>query len=201
MGVRVPSIAVEHQYLITDPIPDLPKAMPTLARPRPACLLQAGGARHCDRRLGGRHADLRRGRHTARIRPAAARGQFRSLQAAGRAPLKRTPIVEKVGVRQLINGPDSVFHRRRRVRHGRRRAELDNAFVCAGSSTASPAGGGAERDDGGVDRRAGSRAPQPVAARYPAVLLPSRTRGTSCTRAPSTLRQVTTAVGYPRVEA
>ena len=27
MGVRVPSIAVEHQYLITAPIPDLPKAM------------------------------------------------------------------------------------------------------------------------------------------------------------------------------
>ncbi|MGH6881272.1 MAG: NAD(P)/FAD-dependent oxidoreductase [Hypericibacter sp.] len=33
MGVRVPSIAVEHQYLITDPIPDLPKSMPTLRDP------------------------------------------------------------------------------------------------------------------------------------------------------------------------
>ncbi len=30
-GVRVPSFAVEHQYLITDPIPDMPKRMPTSA--------------------------------------------------------------------------------------------------------------------------------------------------------------------------
>ncbi len=32
-GVRVPSFAVEHQYLITDPIPDMPKRMPTMRDP------------------------------------------------------------------------------------------------------------------------------------------------------------------------
>ena len=32
-GMRVPSLAIEHQYLVTDPIPDMPKNMPTLRDP------------------------------------------------------------------------------------------------------------------------------------------------------------------------
>src|SRR5262249_43834848 len=33
MGVRVPAIAVEHQYLVTDPVPDLPPNLPTFRDP------------------------------------------------------------------------------------------------------------------------------------------------------------------------
>ncbi|MDH3691495.1 MAG: FAD-binding oxidoreductase, partial [Gammaproteobacteria bacterium] len=33
LGCRIPAFAVEHQYLITDPIPDLPPGMPTVRDP------------------------------------------------------------------------------------------------------------------------------------------------------------------------
>ncbi len=141
MGVRVPSIAVEHQYLITDPIPDLPKAMPTFRDPdlrvyyKPEVRgIVIGGWEEGTPTFGGAGIPPEFGQQLLE-------GNFERFQVLAEAAFKRTPIVEKVGVRQLINGPipfsaDGEFVMGKAP-------ELDNAFVCAGFTYGIAGGGGA----------------------------------------------------------
>ncbi len=140
MGVRVPSIAVEHQYLITDPIPDLPKAMPTFRDPdlrvyyKPEVRgIVIGGWEEGTPGFGEAGIPPEFGQQLLE-------GNFERFQALAEAAFKRTPIVEKVGVRQLINGPipfsaDGEFVMGKAP-------ELDNAFVCAGFTYGIAGGGG-----------------------------------------------------------
>jgi sarcosine dehydrogenase len=141
MGVRVPSIAVEHQYLITDPIPDLPKAMPTFRDPdlrvyyKPEVRgIVIGGWEEGTPSFGEAGVPPEFGQQLLD-------GNFERFQVLAEAAFKRTPIVEKVGVRQLINGPipfsaDGEFVMGRAP-------ELENAFVCAGFTYGIAGGGGA----------------------------------------------------------
>ncbi|HZF36979.1 MAG TPA: FAD-dependent oxidoreductase, partial [Candidatus Angelobacter sp.] len=141
MGVRVPSIAVEHQYLITDPIPDLPKTMPTFRDPdlrvyyKPEVRgIVIGGWEEGTPTFGEAGIPPEFGQQLLE-------GNFERFQVLAEAAFKRTPIVEKVGVRQLINGPipfsaDGEFVMGKAP-------ELDNGFVCAGFTYGIAGGGGA----------------------------------------------------------
>ena len=141
MGVRVPSIAVEHQYLITDPIPELTKNMPTFRDPdlriyyKPEVRgIVIGGWEEGTPAFGEQGIPPEFGQQLLE-------GNFERFQVLAEAAFKRTPIVEKVGVRQLINGPipfsaDGEFVMGKAP-------ELDNAFVCAGFTYGIAGGGGA----------------------------------------------------------
>ncbi len=142
LGVNVPACAVEHQYLVTEPIPDLPQDLPTLRDPDRLVYYKADA--------GGR---LVIGGYEDDTVPFGARGipgefarqllpenfdRFEPLAAyAGQV----TPVVNTVGVRQLINGPipysadgDFVMGKA---------PELDNLFVATGFLYGIAAGGGA----------------------------------------------------------
>ncbi len=141
MGVRVPAFAVEHQYLITDPIPDLPKNMPTVRDPD---LLLYWKPETRGIVVGGYEADT----------PAFARGgiprgwDMRLLQEnyerfeelAANAAF-RTPIVSTVGVRQMINGAIPISADGDFVMG--KVPELENVFVSAGFVYGIAAAGGA----------------------------------------------------------
>src|SRR4029077_8206949 len=104
-GMRVPALAIEHQYLVTDPIPDMPKNMPTLRDPD---LLVYYKPEVRGIAVGGYEPDTlpfaERGiaKEFAReLLP----GNFDRFEQLAVLAARRTPILEKVGVRQLINGP------------------------------------------------------------------------------------------------
>jgi 4-methylaminobutanoate oxidase (formaldehyde-forming) len=141
MGVRVPSIAVEHQYLITDPIPNLPKGMPTFRDPdlriyyKPEVRgIVIGGWEEGTPPFGEGGIPPEFGRQLLD-------GNFERFQVLAEAAFKRTPIVERVGVRQLINGPIPFSADGEYVMG--KAPELDNAFVCTGFTYGIAGGGGA----------------------------------------------------------
>ena len=142
-GTRVPSLALEHQYLVTDPIPDMPKGMPTLRDPdllvyyKPEVRgIAVGGYEPDTRPFGDRGIPKT---FAQELLP----GNFDRFEQLATMAAKRTPILEKVGVRQLINGPipysaDADFIMGKSP-------ELDNAYVAAGFLYGIAAGGGAGR--------------------------------------------------------
>ncbi len=142
-GTRVPSLALEHQYLVTDPIPDMPKGMPTLRDPdllvyyKPEVRgIAVGGYEPDTKPFGDRGIPKA---FAQELLP----GNFDRFEQLARMATKRTPILEKVGVRQLINGPipysaDADFIMGKSP-------ELDNAYVAAGFLYGIAAGGGAGR--------------------------------------------------------
>jgi sarcosine dehydrogenase len=142
-GSRVPALALEHQYLVTDPIPDMPRNMPTLRDPdllvyyKPEVRgLAVGGYEPDTKPFGARGIP----HEFARELLASNFDRFEQLAVLA---AKRTPILEKVGVRQLINGPipysaDGDFIMGKAP-------ELDNCFVAAGFLYGIAAGGGAGR--------------------------------------------------------
>ena len=142
-GTRVPALALEHQYLVTDPIPDMPKNMPTLRDPdllvyyKPEVRGIAVGGYEPDTKPFGDRGIPRS--FAQELLPA----NFDRFEQLATLAAKRTPILEKVGVRQLINGPipysaDSDFIMGKSP-------ELDNGYVAAGFLYGIAAGGGAGR--------------------------------------------------------
>ena len=89
-GVRVPAVAVEHQYVLTGPIdgytPVELRQHADDARPRSARVLQARRAGPADRRLRARHAarSVDDG-HPVAVPAPAVGPELRPLRAAGRA--------------------------------------------------------------------------------------------------------------------
>ena len=81
-GTRVPSLALEHQYLVTDPIPDMPKNMPTLRDPdllvyyKPEVSGIAVGGYEPDTKPFGDHGIPQN------LRPGTAAGKFRPFRTA-----------------------------------------------------------------------------------------------------------------------
>lgn len=142
LGVTVPACAVEHQYLVTEPIPDIPANLPTLRDPdRLVYYKQDAGGRLV---IGGYEDDTLPfgergipGEFARQLLPENF-DRFEPLAAyAGQV----TPVVNTVGVRQLINGPipysadgDFVMGKA---------PELDNLFVASGFLYGIAAGGGA----------------------------------------------------------
>ncbi|MCY4407650.1 MAG: FAD-dependent oxidoreductase [Rhodospirillaceae bacterium] len=143
VGVRVPTVALEHQYIVTEPIPDLLPGMPTVRDPDLLTYWKpdVGGMV-----VGGYEPDtVPFG--SGGIPPGFAQQLLpenfdrfaRIAELAGR----RTPIVNEVGVRQLINGAipysaDGEFVMGRAT-------ELDNCFVASGFLYGIAGGPGAGR--------------------------------------------------------
>ena len=88
-GVRIPAVAVEHQYVLTGPIPDFTPAelrqMPTMRDPDLLVYYKPDGPGSVDRRLRARHAAVRPRRDPDAISTAAVRPELRPLRAAGHA--------------------------------------------------------------------------------------------------------------------
>ena len=105
VGVHVPALALEHQYIVTEPIPDLPPGMPTVRDPD---LLSYWKPDVGGMVVGGYEPDtvpFGSGGIPSVFAQQLLPGNFdRFAQIAERAG-RRTPIINEVGVRQLINGP------------------------------------------------------------------------------------------------
>ncbi|HUH50047.1 MAG TPA: FAD-dependent oxidoreductase, partial [Mycoplana sp.] len=141
MGTRVPAFAVEHQYLITDPIPDLPKGMPTVRDPD---LLLYWKPETRGIVVGGYEANtpafardgIPRGWDQQLLQENYDRFEQLALNAA-----YRTPIVSTVGVRKMINGAIPISADGDFVMG--KVPELDNVFVSTGFVYGIAASGGA----------------------------------------------------------
>ena len=174
VGVRVPAVAVEHQYLLSGPIDGYTPVelgrMPTMRDPDHLVYYKPDGPGPAGRRLRARH-DRRSAstRHPVAVPAPAVRPELRPLRAARRARHQahagaragRHPHADQrpdplLGRRRLRDGPGARARqllRRHRlpVRHRRRRR------------------GG--QDDGRVDPR-GPAVARPVAARRAPLLVP-----------------------------
>ena len=141
LGVNVPACAVEHQYLVTEPIPDMPKDLPTLRDPDRLVYYKADAGRLV---IGGYEDDTLPfgergipGEFARQLLPE----NFDRFEPLATYAGQVTPVVNTVGVRQLINGPipysadgDFVMGKA---------PELDNLFVATGFLYGIAAGGGA----------------------------------------------------------
>ena len=140
-GVRAPVIALEHQYLLTEPIPDMPSNLPTLRDPdhrvyvKPEVRGMAVGGWEANTVAWGEDGI------PADFGPELLPDNFERFEGLAEAASMRIPAINEVGVRQLINGPipwsaDGDFFMGRAP-------ELDNYFVCGGFTYGIAAGGGA----------------------------------------------------------
>ncbi|MFM9844574.1 MAG: FAD-dependent oxidoreductase [Dongiaceae bacterium] len=141
LGARIPAFAVEHQYLVTDPIPDLPKNMPTMRDPdlliywKPEVRGIAFGGYESNTLPFGRNG-IPPGWDRRLMQENYDRFEQLAVNAA-----KRTPIVGEVGVRVMINGAIPISADGDFVMG--KLAEYDNAFVSCGFIYGIAASGGA----------------------------------------------------------
>jgi len=141
LGVNIPACAVEHQYVVTEPIPGMPSGLPTLRdpdrlvyyKPEAGGRLVIGGYEDNTVPFGERGIP---GEFDQQLLPENM-DRFEPLATyAGQV----TPVVNEVGVQQVINGPipysadgDFVMGRA---------PELDNLFIATGFLYGIAAGGG-----------------------------------------------------------
>jgi len=142
-GVAVPVVALEHQYLLTDKIADMPGDLPTMRDPdhriyvKPDVNGLAIGGWEPDTLAWG--ADGIAPDFGPELLPS----NFERFEQLAEAAGMRMPVVNQTGVRELVNGPipwsaDGDFFMGRAP-------ELDNFYVCSGFSYGIAAGGGAGR--------------------------------------------------------
>lgn len=140
LGCRIPAFAVEHQYLVTDPIPDLPKGMPTVRDPD---LLLYWKPEVRGIVVGGYEPDTlafaRDGIPAGWDRQLLQENHDRFERLAVNAA-RRTPIVGEVGVRTMINGAIPISADGDFVMG--KAAEFDNVFVSCGFIYGIAAAGG-----------------------------------------------------------
>ena len=149
MGTRAPAFAVEHQYLITDPIPELPVGMPTVRDPdlllywKPEVRGIVVGGYENNTPAFGRDG-IPEG-WDQQLLP----DNYERFEPLAQNAARRTPIVGEVGVRQMINGAipmsadgDFVMGKV---------SEYDNVFVSCGFIYGIAAAGGAGRSHGRMD--------------------------------------------------
>ncbi len=145
VGARVPAFAVEHQYMLSGPITEMPaseiRKMPTMRDPDHLVYykpdgqgLLVGGYEHDTLAFAtdGIPVPFRR----QLIDP-----NFDRFEQLATLANKRTPVLERAGIRSLINGPipysaDADFVMGRTP-------EVDNFFVATGFLYGIAAGGGA----------------------------------------------------------
>ncbi len=106
LGLTIPACAVEHQYIVTEPIPDFPDDLPTLRDPdRLVYYKPDAGGRLV---IGGYEDDTlpfgERGIPGDFVRQLLPDNLDRFAPLAEMAAIT-TPVVNEVGIRQVINGP------------------------------------------------------------------------------------------------
>jgi len=140
-GVRVPVIALEHQFLVTEPIPGMPDDLPTMRDPDHLFYVkpEVGGLA-----IGGWEPDTvtwSEGNIPWDFGPELLPENFDRFEQIAEAAVMRVPAVAEVGVRQLVNGPipwsaDSGFIMGKAP-------EYDNYYCATGFTFGIAAGGGA----------------------------------------------------------
>ena len=143
-GVNVPLIPVQHQYIVTEKIPDLPRNLPTVRDPdnlvyykEESGALAMGGYEHDPIAWSVDGVPREFGQEL--LEP-----DFDHFEQLSTLAMKRTPLLEKVGVRELINGPEAFTPDGHFVMG--QAPERDNVFVAAGfNAHGIAAGGGAGR--------------------------------------------------------
>ncbi len=140
-NVRVPVIALEHQFLVTEPIPGMPDHMPTMRDPDHLIYYkpEVGGFA-----IGGWEANTvtwSEGGIPWNFGPQLLPENFERFEQLAVNATMRTPAINDVGVRQLVNGPipwsaDSGFIMGKSP-------EYDNYFCATGFTFGIAAGGGA----------------------------------------------------------
>ncbi len=142
-NIRIPACALEHQYIITDPIPEMPVDMPTMRDPdrlvyyKPEVRgMVIGGYEPNTVPFGDRGIPHDFGRELLG-------GNFDRFEQLAMLAAEITPVVNEVGIREVINGPipysadgDFVMGKV---------PEMDNYFVASGFLYGIAAGGGAGR--------------------------------------------------------
>ncbi|HJN25107.1 MAG TPA: FAD-dependent oxidoreductase [Rhodospirillales bacterium] len=142
-NIRIPACALEHQYIITDPIPEMPVNMPTMRDPdrlvyyKPEVRgMVIGGYEPNTVPFGDRGIPRDFGRELLG-------GNFDRFEQLAMLAAEITPVVNEVGIREVINGPipysadgDFVMGKV---------PEMDNYFVASGFLYGIAAGGGAGR--------------------------------------------------------
>lgn len=106
LGVSIPACAVEHQYIVTEPIPDFPDGLPTLRdpdrlvyyKPDAGGRLVIGGYEDNTIAFGERGVP---GEFARQLLPE----NFERFEPLAACAAEVTPIVNQVGIRQVINGP------------------------------------------------------------------------------------------------
>ncbi|MBM3565107.1 MAG: FAD-dependent oxidoreductase [Alphaproteobacteria bacterium] len=106
-GVNVPLVSVQHQYLITEPIPGMPRNLPTVRDPDRLTYYkeEVGGLV-----MGGYEPNpipwandgIPKGFHFTLLD-----SDWDHFQPMMEAALARVPALEKAGIRTLVNGPES----------------------------------------------------------------------------------------------
>lgn len=144
MGVNIPLVPFQHQYLVTEQISGLPKNLPTL-RDKDSLLYykeEVGGLV-----MGGYEKDgipwavdgIPRGFTQELLKP-----DFDHFEPLSQAAVHRTPCLRETGIVRLINGPEA-FTPDGNCMLGPA-PEIDNCFVAVGfNAFGIAAGGGAGR--------------------------------------------------------
>jgi len=142
-GVAIPAAAVEHQYMVTEKLTDLPAGLPTLRDPDNNFYLkpEVGGFA-----IGGWEDDAPSfGRDG--VPPGFARelleSNFDRFEQIALSAAERIPTLNQVGIRNLINGPIPVSADGEPVMG--LAPGLDNFFVACGFTAGIAACGGAGR--------------------------------------------------------
>ncbi|MEW6671421.1 MAG: FAD-dependent oxidoreductase [Thermodesulfobacteriota bacterium] len=144
MGVNVPLVPFQHQYLVTETIEGLPPGLPTI-RDKDSLLYykeEVGGLV-----MGGYEpngipwalAGIPKGFTQQLLEP-----DFDHFEPLAAAAMKRTPCLETVGISRLVNGPEAFTPDGNCILGPA--PELENCFVAAGfNAFGIAAGGGAGR--------------------------------------------------------
>ena len=142
-GVKVPAVAVEHQYMVTEKSDQIPKGLPTLRDPDKAFYLKPdvaalviGGWEPNAVPFGRGGAPFDFGREL--LPPNFDRFEQIALPAA-----ERLPILNNLGIRTLINGAIPISPDGEPILG--LAPELDNMFVACGFTSGIAASGGAGR--------------------------------------------------------
>ena len=106
VGINIPACALEHQYIVTEPIADFPDNLPTLRdpdrlvyyKPDVGGRLVIGGYEPDTLPFGDKGID---GSFVRQLLP----DNFDRFEMLAENAGKVTPIVNQVGIRQMINGP------------------------------------------------------------------------------------------------
>jgi 4-methylaminobutanoate oxidase (formaldehyde-forming) len=140
-GTRVPACAVEHQYLVTEKTGQIPVGLPTLrdpdgnfyVKPEPGALAVGGwesntlpwGANGIAKDFG----------------PELLQSDFDRFAPIAEAASARIPMLNEVGIRQLINGPIPITPDGEPIIG--LSPEVDNFYLCCGFTSGIAASGGA----------------------------------------------------------
>jgi 4-methylaminobutanoate oxidase (formaldehyde-forming) len=141
VDTRVPACAVEHQYFVTEKTDRIPAGLPTLrdpdanfyVKPEPGALA-VGGWEPNTRSWGA-------GGIAPDFGPELLPPDFDRFSPLAAAAAERIPVLNEIGIRQMINGPIPITADGEPIIG--LSPELDNLYLCCGFTSGIAASGGA----------------------------------------------------------